>query len=81
MKVSKPFRKRAKRNVPINRVKKSSRPYAIENIAPKEINARETVGHWEMDCVEGKKKTKKTLLALTERQSRFVNICKLILTF
>ena len=37
---------------------------------PEEINARETFGHWEMDCVEGKKGTKKTLLVLTERKTR-----------
>lgn len=38
---------------------------------PKSINNREDFGHWEMDCVEGKKKTKKTVLALTERKSRW----------
>lgn len=53
-------------------MKKASRPSAGESIEnrPKEINDRETFGHWEMDCVEGKKKTKKTLLVLTERKSR-----------
>ena len=35
-----------------------------------EIAARITFGHWEMDCVEGKKGTKKTLLVLTERKTR-----------
>ena len=42
---------------------------SIEN-RPKEIDDRAVVGDWEMDCVEGKKKTKKTLLVLTERKSR-----------
>lgn len=55
-----------------HRVKKAARPAAGESIEnrPEEINRRETFGHWEMDCVEGKKKTKKTLLVLTERKSR-----------
>lgn len=37
---------------------------------PEEINTREAFGDWEMDCVEGKKGTKKTLLVLTERKTR-----------
>jgi len=37
---------------------------------PEEIDSRETFGNWEMDCVEGKKGTKKTLLVLTERKTR-----------
>lgn len=37
---------------------------------PAEVAARITFGHWEMDCVEGKKGTKKTLLVLTERYTR-----------
>ena len=55
-----------------HKVKKAARPAAGSSIEerPKEIDARETVGDWEMDCVEGKKKTKKTLLVLTERKSR-----------
>lgn len=57
---------------PYNKVKRAKRPPAgtsIEN-RPKEIDDRAVVGDWEMDCVEGKKKTKKTLLVLTERKSR-----------
>ena len=42
---------------------------SIEKRDP-EIDTREEVGHWEMDCVEGKKKTKETLLVLTERKAR-----------
>ena len=37
---------------------------------PMEINERATFGHWEMDTVKGKRDTKKTLLVLTERQTR-----------
>ena len=57
---------------PYNKVQRAKRPPAgtsIEN-RPKEIDDRAVVGDWEMDCVEGKKKTKKTLLVLTERKSR-----------
>ena len=41
----------------------------IEKRSP-EIDDRTEIGHWEMDCVEGKKKTKETLLVLTERKAR-----------
>lgn len=37
---------------------------------PAEIDSRDEVGHWEMDCVVGKRGTKKTLLVLTERKTR-----------
>ena len=59
-----PKKEKSKKKRSYNRVKKASRPSAGESIEnrPKEINDRETFGHWEMDCVEGKKKTKKTLL-------------------
>lgn len=49
---------------------------SIEN-RPQEINERETFGHWEMDCVEGKKKTKETLLVLSERLTRREIIVKM----
>lgn len=49
---------------------------SIEN-RPQEINERETFGHWEMDCVEGKKKTKETLLVLSERLTRQEIIIKM----
>ena len=49
---------------------------SIEN-RPQEINDRETFGHWEMDCVEGKKKTKETLLVLSERLTRQEIIIKM----
>lgn len=44
---------------------------------PKEINNREDFGHWEMDSVIGKKKSKATLLVLTERKTRFELVFKL----
>ena len=48
---------------------KPSRGTSIEK-RPVEINDRTEFGHWEMDCVEGKKKTKETLLCLSERLTR-----------
>lgn len=36
----------------------------------KQVEDREEFGHWEMDCVEGKKTNKKVLLVLTERKTR-----------
>lgn len=51
---------------------KAARPPKGESIEnrPQEINERATFGHWEMDCVSGKKRTKKTLLVLSERLTR-----------
>ncbi len=42
---------------------------SIEN-RPKEVADRTTFGHWEMDTIIGKKKTKSVLLCLTERYTR-----------
>lgn len=63
--------KRNKTERKYKKVKQSRAPKgdSIE-IRPEEIETRETFGNWEMDCVEGKKKTKKTLLVLTERKTR-----------
>lgn len=44
---------------------------------PPEIDDRAEIGHWEMDCVEGKKKTKETLLVLSERKARKEIIIKM----
>ena len=44
---------------------------------PNEISQRNSFGHWEMDCVVGKKKTKDTLLVLTERLTRYEKIIKI----
>lgn len=52
------------------RAKRPPKGTSIEKRLP-EIETRETFGHWEMDCVEGKKGTKPTLLVLTERKTRY----------
>ena len=44
---------------------------------PNEISQRNSFGHWEMDCVVGKKRTKDTLLVLTERLTRYEKIIKI----
>ena len=63
--------KRNKSKHEYKRVKASRAPAgkSIEQ-RPESILAREDFGAWEMDCVEGKKGTKKTLLVLTERKTR-----------
>ncbi len=55
-----------------DKVQRAARPAKGDSIEkrPEEIAERITFGHWEMDCVEGKKGTKKTLLVLTERKTR-----------
>ena len=44
---------------------------------PAEISARDTFGHWEMDCVVGKQRTKNVLLVLTERLTRYEIVMKM----
>ena len=44
---------------------------------PITVNDRAEFGHWEMDCVEGKKKKKDTLLCLSERLTRKEIIIKM----
>lgn len=51
------------------RPKRAPKGMSIEK-RPAEVAERSTCGHWEMDCVEGAKGTKKTLLVLTERMTR-----------
>ena len=41
---------------------------------PKEVDTRETFGHWEMDSVESCQGVSNTLLVLTERKTRNENI-------
>lgn len=55
-----------------NQVQRAARAPKGESIEhrPESINNRSMFGHWEMDCVEGKKSTKRTMLALTERKTR-----------
>lgn len=59
--------------------KKAARAPKGESIEqrPEEINDRQTFGHWEMDCVEGKKRTKEVLLVLSERLTRREIIIKM----
>mgnify|MGYP000207188928 CR=1 FL=1 len=73
------FLRLTNKNLPVKRNKKkhpkkvracrASRGESIEH-RPAEVAERLTAGHWEMDCVEGKKGTRKTLLVLTERKTR-----------
>lgn len=51
------------------RPKRAPKGVSIEK-RPAEVAERSTFGHLEMDCVEGAKGTKKTLLVLTERMTR-----------
>lgn len=65
------LRKRKKKKQTQKRAARPSRGESIEN-RPKEVEDRETPGHWEMDCVEGPKRgSQKTLLVLTERKTRW----------
>lgn len=58
------------------KVKRPPKGTSIEK-RPAEISNRQTFGHWEMDCVIGKKSTKDTLLCLTERLTRYEIIFKM----
>lgn len=44
---------------------------------PLEILSRDTFGHWEMDCVLGRKQTRDTLLVFSERLTRYEIIIKM----
>lgn len=57
-------------------VKRAPKGTSIEK-RPDEIAARNTFGHWEMDCVIGKQGTKETILAFTERLTRFEIVFKM----
>lgn len=64
----------SRRKRPYKKVKKAKRPPKGTSIEfrPKHISTREEFGHWEMDCVIGKKKGKgQALLVLTERKTRY----------
>lgn len=52
------------------RIARAPRGESIEN-RPEEINGREEPFHWEMDTVVGRRGTKKSLLVLTERVTRY----------
>ena len=51
-------------------IKRPPKGVSIED-RPAEIARRDTFGHWEMDCVVGKQGTRSTILALTERLTRY----------
>lgn len=59
--------------------KKAARAPKGESIEERdpEINERTTFGHWEGDCVCGKKRTKETLFVLSERLTRQEIIIKM----
>lgn len=63
-------RKPKKRKEKVKRAKRASKSVSIER-RPKIVDEREQFGHWEMDCVKGKKNNGTTLLVLTERKTRF----------
>lgn len=44
---------------------------------PEAILARDELGHWEMDCVVGRKSTRDVLLVFTERMTRYEIIYKM----
>lgn len=58
------------------KAKRPPRGTSIEK-RPTEIAERNTFGHWEMDCVIGKQRTKNVLLVLTERLTRYELIFKM----
>ena len=62
-------RKRKYDKIKVIKPARAPRGESIEN-RPEEINRRETFGHWEGDCICGKKRTKATLFTLSERLSR-----------
>lgn len=57
-------------------VKRAPKGTSIEQ-RPVEILMRNTFGHWEMDCVIGKQGTKETILAFTERLTRYEIVFKM----
>lgn len=71
-----PYKLRRKRKQHSVRPARAPRGESIEN-RPPEVGERNQFGHWEMDCVIGKQKTKSVLLALTERLSRREHIIRM----
>lgn len=56
--------------------KRSPKGTSIEK-RPSDIAGRNGFGHWEMDCVVGKQRTKNVLLVLTERQTRYEKVFRM----
>lgn len=71
---------KSKRKRTYNKVRQAKRPprgLSIEH-RPMEVNWRQTPGHWEIDCVVGKRGGhNESVLTLTERLTRFEIIVKL----
>lgn len=69
---NKSLRYKGHRKQQYNKVKRASRVSKGDSIErrPEKINARKEPGHWEMDSVQGKRGTKRTLLVMTERVTR-----------
>lgn len=59
-----------KRKEKLKRAKRTSKGVSVEK-RPEIVDSREQFGHWEMDCVKGKRNNGTTLLVLTERKTRF----------
>lgn len=69
--------KKKKRKKRVQVQKRAAAGESIEN-RPGEVESRETMGHWEMDTVQGKQGvTKSCMLVLTERKTRNEIIVKL----
>jgi len=64
------YKGKQKRNY--NKVTRAARPSKGDSIErrPDIINERKEAGHWEMDSVQGKQRTKRALLVMTERVTR-----------
>lgn len=69
-------RKRKYEKVKRQKAARAPKGESIENRDP-EIDERTTFGHWEGDCVCGKKKTKEALFVLSERLTRQEIIMKI----
>lgn len=65
-----PIKEKSRGKQKVKRARKASRGTSIEK-RPEAIAKREEFGHWEMDCVIGKRENRKTLLVLTERKTRY----------
>lgn len=63
-------RKKKKPKRKVKRAKRPSKGVSIEK-RPEIVSDREQFGHWEMDCVKGKRSNGTTLLVLTERKTRY----------
>lgn len=71
-----PEKGKRKRTYKKIRAKRAPRGKSIET-RPKEVESRETIGHWEMDTVVSGKGSKARLLVLSERASRKEIIIKM----